>query len=350
MWVSVSSLCSEAWLVGLRSRLVRFIIQHDLSENRYALPDQVRGLLFRIMLQRAKSMRIFVTGANGFIGGAVASTLINDGHRVRGLVRDQDKADLVAAHGVDAVIGSLDDAALLQAEARAADAVVNAANSDHRGAVEALVAGLAGSGKPFIHTSGSSIVGDEAMGEPTERIFDEDMPIAPHPDKVARVAIDRLVLNAPGIRSAVLCNSMIYGHALLPPAQSVQIPALVRQARASGIARYIGRGMSRWSNVHIADVATLYALAIAKVPAGTFMYVENGEEALGEVVGAIAARLGLGAAQSWSAEEAIAAWGRRTAVFSLGSNSRVRGRRAIAQLGWTPRHRSVTKWIAEAFV
>jgi nucleoside-diphosphate-sugar epimerase len=295
-------------------------------------------------------MRIFITGANGFIGGAVASTLIKHGHTVRGLVRDRAKAELVAACGVDAVIGSLDDAALLQAEARTADAVVNAASSDHRGAVEALIAGMAGSGKPLIHTSGSSIVGDEAMGEPSERIFDEDTPIEPHPDKVARVAIDRLVLDAPGIRSAVLCNSMIYGNALGPPAQSVQIPALVRQARASGVARYIGRGRNRWSNVHIADVAELYALAIATAPPATFMYVESGEESLGEVVRAMAARLDLGAAQSWSAEEAIAAWGRRTAVFSLGSNSRVRGGRATELLGWAPRHRSVTEWIAQELV
>jgi nucleoside-diphosphate-sugar epimerase len=295
-------------------------------------------------------MRIFITGANGFIGGAVASTLIKQGHAVRGLVRDRAKADIVAAHGIDAVIGSLDDAALLQAEARIADAVLNAASSDHRGAVEALIAGLAGSGKPLLHTSGSSIVGDEAMGEPSERIFDEDMPIQPHADKIARVAIDRLVLDASGIRSVVLCNTMIYGNALGPPAQSVQIPALLRQARASGIARYIGRGLNRWSNVHIADVAALYALAIAKAPAATFMYVESGEEALGEVVRAIAARLGLGAAQSWPAEPAIAFWGRRTAVFSLGSNSRVRGRRATELLGWAPRHRSVTKWIADELV
>ena len=81
-------------------------------------------------------MQIFITGANGFIGGAVASALVTDGHAVRGLVRSKAKADAVAACGVEAVVGSLDDAALLQAEARAADAVVNAASSDHRGAVE----------------------------------------------------------------------------------------------------------------------------------------------------------------------------------------------------------------------
>ena len=291
-------------------------------------------------------MQVFITGANGFIGGAVASALISDGHTVRGLVRNKLKADAVAAHGVEPVVGSLDDAALLQAEARVADAVVNAASSDHRGAVEALIAGLTGSGKPFLHTSGSSIVADRAMGEPSDRIFHEATPIEPEADKAARVAIDRLVLDAPGIRSVVLCNTMIYGNALGPPARSVQIPALVYQAKASGVARYIGRGLNRWSNVHIADVAALYALAITKAPAGTFMYVESGEEALGEVVRAIAARLGLGAAQSWSAEQAIAAWGWNMAVFSLGSNSRVRGK-AAADLGWSPTQRSVTRWIAD---
>jgi nucleoside-diphosphate-sugar epimerase len=288
-------------------------------------------------------MRIFLTGANGYIGGAVAAALLAAGHKVRGLVRGRDKADAVAAHGVDPVIGALDDAALLHAEARAADAVINTASSDHRGAVETLTAALAGSGKPLIHSSGSSIVADLAMGEPSDRIFHEGDAITPAADKAARVAIDRLVLAASGI---VLCNTMIYGHALGPPAQSVQVPALASQAKASGVARYIGRGLNRWSNVHIADVAALYELALTKAPAGSFFYVESGEEALGEIVKAIAAKLGLGPAQSWSAEEAIAYWGHGTAVYSLGSNSRVRGN-AAAALGWSPTHRSITRWIAD---
>jgi nucleoside-diphosphate-sugar epimerase len=292
-------------------------------------------------------MRIFLTGANGFIGGAVASALVADGHAVRGLVRDKTKAGAVAVHGIDPVIGSLDDAALLQTEARVSDGVVNAASSGHRGAVEALIAGLAGSGKPFIHTSGSSIVADKAMGEPSDRIFHEDTPIEPEPERVARVAIDRLVLDASGIRSVVLCNAMIYGNAIGAPAQSVQIPVLAQQARESGVARYIGRGLNRWSNVHIADVAALYALAIAKAPARSFMYVESGEEALGEVAQAIAASLDLGAAQPWPAEQAIAAWGREKAIFSLGSNSRVRGKAATERLGWAPQHRSIKDWIAQ---
>ncbi|MGB7037688.1 MAG: NAD-dependent epimerase/dehydratase family protein [Xanthobacteraceae bacterium] len=292
-------------------------------------------------------MRVFVTGANGYIGGAVAAALASGGASVRGLVRDRAKADAVTPFGIEPVIGTLDDGALLRDEAGAADAVVNAASSDHRGAVEALLAGLANSGKVFIHSSGSSIIADRAMGEPSDRIYDEDTPIAPVADKAARVAIDRLVRDAPGVRAAVLCNSMIYGTALGPAAQSVQIPALVRQARASGVVRYIGRGLNRWSNVHIADVVALYQLVIANPRAGAFLYVESGEESLGAIAGAIAARLKLGAAQSWSAETAIAAWGQNMATYSLGSNSRVRGK-AAAALGWTPKHRSIVEWIAAA--
>jgi nucleoside-diphosphate-sugar epimerase len=295
-------------------------------------------------------MRIFITGANGFIGGAVASILIAGGHHFRGLVRDHAKAETVRAHGIEPVIGSLDDASLLQAEARSADGVVNAANSGHRAAVEALIAGLSGSGKPLVHTSGTSIIADRAMGEPSDRIFHEATPIRPEPERTERVAIDRLVLDAPRIRGIVLCNSMIYGHALGAPAQSVQVPVLAQQARTSGVARYIGRGLNRWSNVHIADVAAVYALAIMKATSGSFIYVESGEEALGKVVEAIAVKLGFGAAQSWPAEAAIEAWGREKATFSLGSNSRVRGAAATEILGWTPRHRSITEWIGRELV
>jgi nucleoside-diphosphate-sugar epimerase len=291
-------------------------------------------------------MRIFLTGANGYIGGAAACALIAAGHKVRGLVRSDAKAEAVAAYGIAPVIGSLDDADLLQTEARAADAVINAASSDHRGAAEALIAALSGSSKVLIHSSGSSIVADHAMGEPSDQIFDETTPLTPVAEKTARVAIDQMVLDAPGIHSIVICNSMIYGHTLGPPAQSVQIPALARQAKASGVARHIGRGLNRWSNVHIADVVALYVLALTKAPGRTFMFVESGEESLGAIANAIAAKLELGTAQSWSADEAIAAWGRNMAMFSLGSNSRVRGK-AADTLGWSPAHRSITRWIGE---
>ncbi|MEH2539240.1 MULTISPECIES: NAD-dependent epimerase/dehydratase family protein [unclassified Bradyrhizobium] len=296
-------------------------------------------------------MKIFVTGASGYIGGSVATLLATQGHQVRGLVRSASKVDGVRTKGITPVVGTLDEAALLTAEAKAADAVINAADSDHKGAVEATLAGLVGSGKPFIHTSGTSLVGDEAMGEPSDKIFTEDTPVKPEPDKEHRVAVNKLIVDAaPGVRTIVLCNSLIYGRTLGPAAQSVQIPPLVAQARESGISRYIGRGLNIWSNVHIADMADLYMRALEKAPAGSFYYVENGEASFGDLVRAIGKALGLGPAQSWSAEDAIAKWGRELAVFALGSNSRVRGEKARRELGWKPTHSSVIQWVEKELI
>jgi nucleoside-diphosphate-sugar epimerase len=129
----------------------------------------------------------------------------------------------------------------------------------------------------------------------------------------------------------------------------VQVPVLAQQAKSSGVARYIGRGLNRWSNVHLVDVADLYARAIKRASAKCFIYVESGEEGFREIAQAIADRFGLGPPQSWPAEAAFAAWGQEKATFSLGSNSRVRGK-AAAALGWVPKHRSITEWIAREMV
>jgi nucleoside-diphosphate-sugar epimerase len=297
-------------------------------------------------------MHVFVTGATGFIGGSVAVRLRAAGHTVSGLTRGGGKAEKLAESGIEPVIGTLDDSALLAARARDADAVVNAADSDHRGAVEALITGLAGTGKPLVHTSGSSIVGDDARGEASGAVFTEDIhdtgsPWRPAADKADRVAIDRLVMAAAdsGIRSTVLCNTLIYGHGLGAGRDSVQIPALVRQARASGVARHIGPGRNIWSNVHIEDVADLYLLALERSPAGSFHFVENGEESFAAVTAALATALGVAGPEPWDIESAIGAWGYEPAVFALGSNSRVRTTRAHAALGWSPAHTSVTEWI-----
>jgi nucleoside-diphosphate-sugar epimerase len=293
-------------------------------------------------------MRIFVTGASGYIGGSVAVGLAREGHAVRGLVRSAEKADAIRALGITPVMGSLDDRALLIAEARGAEAVVNAASSDHRGAVEAFLEALRGTEKILLHTSGSSIVADDARGDfASSAIFDDDHRPAPVAERAARVAIDRLVVEAGGhgVRSAVLCNTLIYGDGLGPHRDSIQIPMLAAQARKSGIARHVGRGLNIWSSVHLEDMVDLYRLALAKVQPGSFMFVENGEASFRDMTAAIARALGVAGPEAWPLEDAAAEWGLARAVYTLGSNCRVRGPRA-RQLGWQPRRPSVLEWIA----
>ena len=293
-------------------------------------------------------MNVFITGATGFIGGSVALRLIEAGHRVTGLLRDPARAHMLTDLGITPVVGTLDDSALLTAQAQRADAVINAASSDHAGAVRAILAGLAGSNKPFLHTSGSSLIGDDVQGNVlSERVFDEQTPFVVEAGKQARYEIDLMVMAAQqqGVRGIVLCNTMIYGTGRGVHTGSVQIPPLVAQARKSGVVRVVGKGINRWSNVHIDDVADLYLLALEQAPAGAFYFVENGEASYAEIGQAIANRLGLGAVQSWPLADAIEEWGSGHARYSFGSNSRVRGVRARRELGWKPMHTSVTEWI-----
>ena len=297
-------------------------------------------------------MNIFITGAGGFIGGSIAAGLARDGHRVRGLIRRAEQADDLKRLNIEPVIGSLDDTALLAAEARAADAVINAASSDHRGAVEALIGALDGTNKPFLHTSGSSIVGDASGGEASDNIYTEDDLPEPTPDKAPRVAIDTLVLDAArrGVRSAVLCNTLIYGHGAVPNAASVQLPRLERQARKSGIVRHVGRGLNIWSNVHIDDVVAVYRLALEKSPAGTFYFAESGEAQFRDMTTAMARALELRGPEDWPLDEAIKEWGYEMASYGLGSNSRVRSMRTREILGWQPKRTSVIEWIEKDMV
>ncbi|KAK46869.1 epimerase [Caballeronia jiangsuensis] len=297
-------------------------------------------------------MNIFITGAGGFIGGSIAAGLARDGHRVRGLIRRAEQADDLKRLNIEPVIGSLDDTDLLATEARAADAVINAASSDHRAAVETLIGALEGTNKPFLHTSGSSIVGDASGGEASDKIYSEDDLPAPTPDKAPRVAIDTLVLDAAkrGVRSAVLCNTLIYGHGAVPNATSVQLPRLERQAKKSGIVRHVGRGLNIWSNVHIDDVVDIYRLALEKSPAGTFYFVESGEAQFRDMTTAMARALDLRGPEDWPLEEAIEEWGYEMASYGLGSNSRVRSKRTREVLGLQPKRTSVIEWIEKDMV
>ncbi len=297
-------------------------------------------------------MNVFVTGAAGFIGGSIATGLVKAGHHVTGLVRSAEQAAELTALGIAPVIGSLDDAAVLTEQAHKADAVINAASSDHRAAVETLLTALQGSNKPFLHTSGSSIVGDASGGKASDVIYFEDNLPEPTVDKAARVAIDNLILAAAqdGVNSAVICNTLIYGHSLGVQRDSVQLPRLLKQARKSGVVRHVGTGQNIWSNVHIDDVVALYLLALTKNVPGTFYFVESSEAAFVDMTTAIADALKLGKPQDWPLAEAEAEWGYEMANYGLGSNSRVRGKHARELLGWAPKRTSVVEWIRHEMV
>jgi nucleoside-diphosphate-sugar epimerase len=291
---------------------------------------------------------LFLTGATGYIGGSLAARLVEAGTRVRGLVRSQASAALLAERGIEPVLGNLDDADLLTREARAADGVIDTASADHAPAVRALIAGLEGSGKPLLHTSGSSVIGDDVRGSRcSDTVFDEDTPLIVNPMKQDRRDIDLMVLGAAarGVRSVVVCPSNIYGVGRGVKPDSVQIPFLAANARQQGVVQIVGAGLNVWSNVHLDDVVELYLLALAKAPAGAFYFAENGEASFGDIGAAIAKRLGLPGVESLPPEVAAQRWGEPMAYFSLGSNSRVNALRARSELGWVPRHASVIDWI-----
>lgn len=291
---------------------------------------------------------IFITGANGYIGGSVAEKLVQAGVRVRGLVRSKANADLLLSHGIEPVIGDLNDEGLLIREAKNADGVINAASADHSKSIQALIKGLEGSSKPLIHTSGSSIVGDDVRGAvKSDSVFDEFTPLVIQELKQPRRDIDLMVLGASvsNVRSIVICPSLIYGQGRGLNPRSVQIPFLAENAQQHGEVQIVGAGKNVWSNIHIDDVVDLYLLALAKAPSGAFYFAANGEASFEEVGHALAKRLGLLRVRSLEPDLAAKLWGVPRAYYSFGSNSRVRSVRARQELGWSPAHTSVIDWI-----
>ncbi len=284
-------------------------------------------------------MKIFITGASGYIGGSLAAALLAQGHVVSGLARSDDTAAALRKRGIAPVRGTLDDADVLAKAARGADATVNAANAGHRGAAEAMVAALAGSGKAFIHTSGSSIVGTRARGELVEAVFDEDTPFTPTPQRAARVEIDTMVRAAAGngVRTAVIAPSLIYGRGGgLNPRQH---PGAVADRAGEEIRRRQAHRLRREPLVERAHRRRRDALSRRdRQGAGRRLLLRRERRELDarDVRGDQPhARLG-GRTQSMTVEDAAAEWGEGPANDTMGSNSRVRARRARAELGWRP--------------
>jgi nucleoside-diphosphate-sugar epimerase len=284
-------------------------------------------------------MKIFVTGASGYIGGSVALALIARNHKVTGLVRTKERAEQVKALGIKPVMGNLNDFNVLTKAAQDADAVVNAADAEHRKAAETLVSALSRTRKTLIHTSGSSIVADLSEGKGGGTIYDEDTQYTVHPGRKNRVAINQMVLNArdQGVRTIVIAPTLIYGWGSGVNPNSIQVPWLVDLAKKHKCAHHIGPGLNVWSNVHIYDLVDLYVLALKKAPAGSFYYAENGSNSMREVCEVINEVNGFpGAPQAMTIDEASQIWGVAAANYTMGSNSHVHAKRARAELEWAP--------------
>jgi nucleoside-diphosphate-sugar epimerase len=294
-------------------------------------------------------MKVFVTGATGYIGGSVAERLVREGHTVLGLVRSKEKASRLKERGIDPLLGTLDDWRILFDAAQAADAVIHAASADDAGSVLTLVGALERTGKPLIYTTGSGIVADNAGGEYASSIvFTEDTYFEPVPFRRPRVEMIRFVRDAAiskGIRSVVICPTMIYGAGRGLHADSDQLPKIIALSRQLGAGVYFGKGLNRYSNVHIDDLVELYLLGLEKAPGGSFFFAENGDASFKEIAEMLSCSLGFdGRTVSLSVEDVVRQAG-EAGRYGVTSNSRVSAVNA-RRLGWSPKGPSLAQYLA----
>jgi nucleoside-diphosphate-sugar epimerase len=249
-------------------------------------------------------MRIFVTGASGWIGSAVVPELIGAGHQVVGLARSDASAQAVAELGAEVLRGDLTDTDVLRAGALDSDGVIHlafvvpsvteAATQTDARAIETLAGSLAGSGQPLV-VSGATLV---TPGRPaTER--DELIAAGPIAARITNMQA-ALAATEQGVRSClVMLPRSVHGQG----ERHGFIPQLIATARAKGVSGYIGDGASRWPAVHVRDAASLYRLAVEQAPAGTVLNAVGDEGVpVREIAEAIGRHLNL-SARSLPAEE-----------------------------------------------
>jgi nucleoside-diphosphate-sugar epimerase len=288
-------------------------------------------------------MRVFVTGASGWIGSAVVPELTGAGHHVVGLARSQASADALAATGAAAHRGDLDDLDGLHAAAAASDGVIhlafkhdlvqngamsNAIDADSA-ALRALAEGLEGTGKPLVGTSGTLLLGRLGInGRPGTE--DDHVPTLEGSVRTNNenyvISLAEREIRASVVRLPPLVHSTLDKHGFGP--------TLIAIARAKGFAGYPGDGTNHWSAGHTLDAARLYRLALEKAPAGTRLHAD-GEEGiqLKEIATTIGEMLGV-PVKSIPLDQLESYFGFLGAFIAL--DARVSTAKTQALLGWTP--------------
>lgn len=280
-------------------------------------------------------MRVFLTGATGFIGSRIVPELLSAGHQVLGLARSDPGARALAAAGAEVHRGTLEDPASLAAGAAQADAVIHTAfdhdfahfvaNCDKdRRVIEAIGATLKGSDRPLIITSGTGI-GDAGPGQPaTEDVFNANHPNPRIASELAGQALSTAGVDVRVVRLPQVHDTVKQG--LISP--------YIEMARAKGVAVYLGDGANCWPAAHVSDVARLYVLALDNGARGERYHAvaEQGitTRTVAELVGA-----GLGVpARSVSPDEApdYLGWLAMFAGLDMSASSAW----TRARLGWHP--------------
>lgn len=280
-------------------------------------------------------MKVFLTGATGYIGSVIAEKLSAKGHKVTGLARNDESEKKLRERRMEILRGDLKDVESLKRGASEADATIHTAFihdfSDYDGAVKTEMAAiaafsevLANTNKPFISTSGSAFLVDTKAA-----VADEDFPYDTNSPFFSRTESEQatLKLSQKGVRSVVLRLPLfVYGRG-----GSSFVPFMIEQAIQSGSANYIGDGGKRVSAVHVEDAADLYVLALETSTAKGLYNVSAETISLRELNEAIARLLNV-KAKSISIEEAEKQFGAMVGFFSI--NNQLSSEKARRELVW----------------